>query len=139
MPEGQRPHVALDDVLLLLRDVEVVLRIHAGRTGVRKAVHLKQAADAMEAARLVPVVQVEIVQEAAHRQRGLVGTQMEAAVEPEADQHHIFAVLIGGHVAMLDELPHLLHFGMVVVLFQNGVKLLTFSLRKLHCLGSLSS
>lgn len=49
MPEGQRPHVALDDVLLLLRDMEVVLRIHAGRTGVRKAVHLKQAADAMEA------------------------------------------------------------------------------------------
>ena len=40
---------------------------------------------------------------------------------------------------MLDELPHLLHFGMVVVLFQDGVKLLTFSLRKLHRLGSLSS
>ena len=67
MPEGQRPHVALDDVLLLLGDLEVALRVHTSGTGVGKAVHLEQAAQPVEAAGLVPIIQIEVMQEAAHR------------------------------------------------------------------------
>ena len=130
--------MALDDVLLLLGDLEVTLRVHTSGTGVGKAVHFEQAAQPVEAASLVPIVQIEVMQEAAHRQRRLIRAQMKAAVDPKADQHHILAVLIGGHIAVLDELPHFLHLGVLVVFFEDGVKLLPFDLRKLHRLGSLS-
>ena len=45
---------------------------------------------------------------------------MEAAVEPEAHQHHILAVLVSGHITVLDKLTHFLHLGVMVVLFQNS-------------------
>ena len=76
MAEGERPHVAGDDVLLLFGDVEHPLGVHAGIARVRKAVHLEQAAQAVEGAALVPVVEVKVVQEGPHRQRGLVGMQV---------------------------------------------------------------
>ncbi len=105
MAEGQGPHMARDDVLLLLGDGEAALCVDAGRAGVSEAMHLEQTAQAVEGAALVPVVEVEIVEEGPHGQRCLVRTQMEAAVEPEAHQHHVLAVLVGGHIAVLDKLP----------------------------------
>lgn len=57
----------------------------------------------------------KIVQESSDSQRGLVCTQMQAVVQPAADQHHVLAVLIGGNVPVLDELPHLLHLGVLIV------------------------
>ena len=67
-----------------------------------------------------------------HGQRRLIRAQMEAAVEPEADQHHILAVLVGGHIAVLDKFPHPLHFGVLVILGQNGGEALALRIRKLH-------
>ena len=90
------------------------------------------AALAVEGALGVPVIQIKIVQQRTHGQRGLVGVQVQAAVEPEADQRHIFAVLIGGHRAMLDILPHLLHLGVVIVFLHDLIKLFAFCFRKLH-------
>ena len=57
---------------------------------------------------------------------------MEAAVEPEAHQHHVLAVLVGGHIAVLDKLPHPLHLGVLVVSHQDGGKALALQIRKLH-------
>ena len=94
--------------------------------------HLKQAAQAVEGALDVPVIQIKIVQQRTHGQRGLVGVQVQAAVEPEADQRHIFAVLIGGHRAMLDILPHPLHLGVIVIFLHDLIKLFAFCFRKLH-------
>ena len=100
--------------------------------------HLKQTAQPLETFALVPIVQIKIVQESSHRQRGLIGPQMKAAVEPEADQHHVFAVLVGRHIAMLDKLPHPLHFRVPVIFFQDGGKPFPFQFRKLHVANSLS-
>ena len=139
MAESERPHVAGDDVLLLFGDVEHLLGVHAGIARVRKAVHLEQAAQAVEGAALVPVVEVKVVQEGPHRQRGLVGVQVQPPVEPEAHPHHVLAVLVGGHIAVLDKLPHALHLGVLIVLLQNGIKLFVFGRRKLHGRSPLSA
>ena len=56
---------------------------------------------------------------------------MEAAVE-QAHQHHILAVLVGSHITVLDKFPHPLHFGVLVILGQNGGEALTLRIRKLH-------
>ena len=64
--------------------------------------------------------------------------EMQAAVQPETDHHYIFAVLVGGDRAMLDELPHTLHLRVLVVLFHQSIKLCAFSIRKLHRANSLS-
>ena len=79
------------------------------------------------------------MEERPHGQRRLIRAQMEAAVEPEAHQHHILAVLIGGNVPVLDELPHLLHLGVLIVFFQNGIKPFAFRNRKLHEQNFLST
>ena len=97
-----------------------------------EAVHLKQAAQAVKGTGGVPVVQIKIVQQGTHCQRGLVGVQMQAAVEPEADQRHILAVLIGCDRAMLDVLPHPLYFRVMIVFFNDCIELFALSLRKLH-------
>ena len=132
MTEGQGPHMARDDVLLFSGDGKAPLGIDAGRAGMGKAVHLEQAAQAPERAALVPVVEIEVMEEGPHGQRRLICAQMEAAVEPEAHQHHILAVLVGGHIAVLDKFPHPLHFGVLVILGQNGGEALTLRIRKLH-------
>ena len=80
----------------------------------------------------MPVVEIEVVEEGPHGQRCLVRTQMEAAVEPEAHQHHILAGLVGGHIAVLDKLPHPLHLRVLVVSHQDGGKALALQIRKLH-------
>ena len=139
MTEGQRPHVAGNDALFLFGDMEHFFCIDAGAARVGEAVHLEQAADAVEGTLFVPVIQVKIVKESADSQRGLVCTQMQPMVQPAADQHHILAVLIGGNVPMLDELPHLLHLGVLIVFFQNGIKLFAFRNRKLHEQNFLST
>ena len=59
------------------------------------------------------------MEEGPHGQRGLIGSQMEAVVDPAADHVHILAVLVGGHITVLDKLTHFLHLGVMVVLFQN--------------------
>ena len=128
MAESQGPHVACNDVLLLFGNAEHPLCVHTGRPRVGKAVHLKQMPQAVERALLVPVIEIEIVEEGPHGQRCLVRTQMEAAVEPEAHQHHILAVLVGGHITVLDKLTHFLHLGVMVVLFQNSGQALPFRL-----------
>lgn len=50
MTEGQRPHMAGNDALFLFGDIEHLFRIDAGTTRVGEAVHLEQAADAVEGA-----------------------------------------------------------------------------------------
>ena len=97
-----------------------------------EAVHLEQAAQTVEGALLVPVVEVEIVEERSHGQGCLVRSQMEPVIHPEAHGHHVPAMLVSGHIAVLDELPHLLHLGVVIVLFQNCIEPFPFGLRKLH-------
>ena len=101
--------------------------------------HLEQAADAVEGTLFVPVIQIKIVQESTDSQRSLVCTQMQPMVQPAADQHHILAMLIGGNVPVLNELPHLLHLGVLIVFFQNGIKLFAFRNRKLHEQNFLST
>lgn len=98
------------------------------RPRVGKAVHLKQMPQAVERALLVPVIEIEIVEEGPHGQRGLIGSQMEAVVDPAADHDHILAVLVGGHITVLDKLTHFLHLGVMVVLFQNSGQALPFRL-----------
>ena len=139
MTEGQRPHVAGNDALFLFGDMEHLFCIDAGAARVGEAVHLEQAADTMESTFFMPVVQIKIVQESTDSQRGLVCAQMQAMVQPTADQHHILAVLIGGNVPVLDELPHLLHLGVLIVFFQNGIKPFAFRNRKLHEQNFLST
>ena len=39
---------------------------------------------------------------------------------------------VGGHIAVLDKFPHPLHFGVLVILGQNGGEALTLRIRKLH-------
>ena len=68
MAEGQGPHMARDDVLLFSGDGEAALGIDAGRAGMGKAVHLEQAAQAPERAALVPVVEIEVMEEGPHGQ-----------------------------------------------------------------------
>ena len=58
--------------------------------------------------------------------------QVQPPVEPEAHPHHVLAVLVGGHIAVLDKFPHPLHFGVLVILGQNGGEALTLRIRKLH-------
>jgi len=53
---------------------------------------------------------------------------MEAVVDPAADHDHILAVLVGGHITVLDKLTHFLHLGVMVVLFQNSGQALPFRL-----------
>ena len=79
------------------------------------------------------------MQEGPHHQRGLVGVQVQPPVEPEAHPHHVLAVLVGGHIAVLDKLPHALHLGVLIVLLQNGIKLFVFGRRKLHGRSPLSA
>ena len=128
MAESQGPHVAGNDVLLLFGNAEHPLCVHTGRPRVGKAVHLKQMPQAVERALLVPVIEIEIVEEGPHGQRGLIGSQMEAVVDPAADHDHILAVLVGGHITVLDKLTHFLHLGVMVVLFQNSGQALPFRL-----------
>ena len=72
------------------------------------------------------------MQQGTHRQRGLVGVQMQTAVEPEAHQRHILAMLVGGDRAVLNILPHPLHIRVMIVFFYDGIKLFALDLRKLH-------
>ena len=58
--------------------------------------------------------------------------QMQAAVEPEAHQRHILAMLVGGDRAVLDVLPHPLHIRVMIIFFYDGIKLFALDLRKLH-------
>ena len=90
--------------------------------------HLKQMPQAVERALLMPVIEIEIMEEGPHGQRGLIGSQMEAVVDPAADHDHILAVLVGGHITVLDKLTHFLHLGVMVVLFQNSGQALPFRL-----------
>ena len=83
MTEGQRPHMAGNDALFLFGDMEHLFRIDAGTTRVGEAVHLEQAAQAVEGAALVPVVEVEVVEEGPHGQRCLVRTQMTGRKKPK--------------------------------------------------------
>ena len=68
MTEGQRPHVAGNDALFLFGDMEHLFCIDAGAARVGEAVHLEQAADAMESTFFMPVVQIKIVQESTDSQ-----------------------------------------------------------------------
>ena len=72
------------------------------------------------------------MQQRTHCQRSFVGVEMQAAVEPEADQRHILAVLVGSHRAVLDIFPHPLHIRMLIVFFYDGIKLFVFCFRKMH-------
>ena len=63
MTEGQRPHVAGNDALFLFGDAEHTLCIDAGTARVREAVHLKQPAQAVEGALVMPVIQIKIMQQ----------------------------------------------------------------------------
>ena len=80
----------------------------------------------------VPVVQIKIMQQGTHCQRGLVSVQMQTAVEPKAHQRHILAMLVGGDRTVLDVLPHPLHIRVMIVFFNDGIKLFALDLRKLH-------
>ena len=132
MTEGQRPHVACNDALFLCGNAEHPLCIDAGITRMGEAVHLKQPAQAVEGALVMPVIQIKIMQQGPHRQRGLVGVQMQTAVEPEAHQRHILAMLVGGDRTVLDILPHPLYIRVMIVFFYDGIKLFALDLRKLH-------
>ena len=72
------------------------------------------------------------MQQGPHRQRGLVGVQTQTAVEPEAHQRHILAMLVGGDRTVLDILPHPLYIRVMIVFFYDGIKLFALDLRKLH-------
>ena len=61
MTEGQRPHMAGNDALFLFGDMEHLFCIDAGAARVGEAVHLEQAADAMEGTLFVPVIQIKIM------------------------------------------------------------------------------
>ena len=101
----QRPHMAIDHLPFLGIELEKAVRILQGPVCVVEAMPL------VISILVVPIIEIQVVQEGPPHQGGLIRPQVKATVEPKAHPGHIGTVSIGSDAAMLDISLHLPSLG----------------------------
>ena len=86
----------------------------------------------MAIVRIMPVIQKIIMKQCSPYHRFSIHGKMRKLRNSTAVFRNSDAVIKNRHIAVLDKFPHPLHFGVLVILGQNGGEALTLRIRKLH-------
>jgi hypothetical protein len=86
----------------------------------------------MTVVRIMPVIQKVIMKQRSPYQHLSIHGKMQKLRYSTTVFRNSDAVFKNRHIAVLDKFPHPLHFGVLVILGQNGGEALTLRIRKLH-------
>ena len=86
----------------------------------------------MTVVRIMPVIQKVIMKQCSPYQHLSIHGKMQKLRYSTTVFRNSDAVIKNRHIAVLDKFPHPLHFGVLVILGQNGGEALTLRIRKLH-------